>query len=195
MPGNSPARAFKRNWYCRPPTRHVVSAGNIEKESTLTYPTQTKLAHHTTSTASSRTAIFDRRRPRVATEGIQLELCLIAHLGGETLVACDIEVCAARDLIVGNALSRFDVAQDACIWSRRHSGGKLQCRFGYRGKVGKQTSHNNGFLTRVLFFFLGTTGDSRIMRFCLVHLDSIGAIHGFMQFRSRTENFSEQFFG
>src|SRR6266566_4450308 len=93
--------------------------------STLTYPTQTKLAHHTTSTTSSRTTIFDSRRSRVATEGVQLELRLVAHLGGETVVACDVEVCAARYLVVGNALSRFDVAEDACIWSRRHSGGNV----------------------------------------------------------------------
>ena len=128
MPSNSPARAFKQNWYCRPPTTpHVAQSGigNIEKENILTYPTQTKLAHHTTSTASNRTTVFDCRRPRVATEAIQLELRLVAHLGGETLVACNVEVCAARDLVVSNALSRFHVAQDACIWSGRHSGGNI----------------------------------------------------------------------
>lgn len=117
MPGSSPARAFKRNWYCRP---NLVSARKMEKESTLAYPTQTKLAHHTTSAASGRTAIFDCRRPRVASKGIQLQLRLVAHLGGETLVARDVEVCAARNFVVGDALSRFDVAQDACIWSGRH---------------------------------------------------------------------------
>ena len=85
MSGNSPARAFNRNWYYKPPTTpHVAhwqsGIGNIEKENILTYPTQTKLAHHTTSTASNRTTVFDRRRPRVATEAIQLELRLVAHL-------------------------------------------------------------------------------------------------------------------
>jgi hypothetical protein len=117
MPGSSPARAFKRNWYCRP---HLVSAEDIEQKRTLTHPTQTKLAHHTTSTASSRTTIFDCRRSRVAAKGIQLQLGLVAHLGRETLVACNVKVCASRDFVVGDALSRFDVAQDACIWSGRH---------------------------------------------------------------------------
>ena len=166
MPGNSPARAFKRNWYCRPPTRHPVSAENVEKESTVTYPTQTKLAHHTTSTARNCTAIFDRRRSRVATEGIQLELCLVAHLGGETLIACDVEVCAARDLIGGNALSRFDVAQDACTWSRRHSGGNC---YSVVSHVGERWENKQATITEFdprSFFFLGT-GVTRIMSFCL----------------------------
>ena len=91
-------------------------------ENFRTYPAQTKLANHPTSTASSRTTILDRRRPGVAAKGVQLELRLVAHLGGETLVACDVEVCAARDLVVGDALARFDVAQDAYVRPGRHSG-------------------------------------------------------------------------
>ena|SRR6266566_1025850 len=143
------------------PPRHPVSAGNIEKENTLTYPTQTKLPHHTTSTASNRTAIFDRRRPRVATESIQLQLRLVAHLGGETVVACDVEVCAARDLVVGNALSRFDVAEDACIWSRRHSGGNVTVPFRLYGHGGKRENKQatiTDFDLRSFFFWkqLGT---------------------------------------
>ena len=65
-----------------PPPRHTLpnQHRNIEKENILTYPTQTKLAHHTTSTAGNRTTVFDRRRPRVETEAIQLELRLVAHL-------------------------------------------------------------------------------------------------------------------
>jgi hypothetical protein len=67
------------------------------------------------------TVTIDHNEDRsVATKGIQLQLCLVAHLGKETLVACDVEVCTARDFIVGDALSRFDVAQDPCIWSGRH---------------------------------------------------------------------------
>ena len=85
--------------------------------------------------ASSHTTIFYRR-----IEGIQLGLRLVAHLGEEGLVACDVEVCAARDLVDGNALSRFDVAQDACIWLGRRSGGNVSVANG--GKTNKPRNYN-----------------------------------------------------
>jgi hypothetical protein len=117
MPGSSPARAFERNWYCRP---QLVSAENIEKRKHSHLPDtgQTRLLH--TAAASNCTTIFDCRRPRVATKGIQLQLRLVAHLCRETLIACDVETCAAQDFVVGDALSRFDVASCAAIWSERH---------------------------------------------------------------------------
>jgi hypothetical protein len=42
-------------------------------------------------------------------------------LGGETLVARDVEVCTARNLVFGDALARFHVPQDAYIRSGRHA--------------------------------------------------------------------------
>lgn len=56
------------------------------------------------------------------------------------MVACDVEVCAARDLVDGNALSRFDVAQDACIWLGRQSGGNVSVANG--GKTNKPRNYN-----------------------------------------------------
>lgn len=86
-----------------------------------TYSTQSKLANHTAPAPSGRAPVFDRRRPGVAAESVQLELRLVAHLGGETLVARDVEVCTARDLVFGDALARFHVPQDAYIRSGRHA--------------------------------------------------------------------------
>jgi len=111
-----------------PLPRGFVNAGQLSSKGLQSklVPTQTKLANHSTSAAGSRTTVLDRRRPRVATEGVELELRLVAHLGGESLVACDVEVCAAQDLVVGDALSRFNVAQDAYFRSGRHSGGNVE---------------------------------------------------------------------
>jgi hypothetical protein len=75
-----------------------------------TYSTQAKLANNTTSPSSCRAPVFDCRRPGVAAKSIQLELRLVAHLGGERLVTCDVEVCAARNLVVCDTLARLDVA-------------------------------------------------------------------------------------
>ena len=136
MPGSSPARACSRNWYLRHPIsqsdgvrsqektlrRRLRVQTKRKKENNFTYPTQNKLANHSTSATSSHTTVLNRRRPRVATEGVQLEVRLAAHLDGESLVACDIQVRTAQYLVIGNALSCFDVAQDVYFWSERHSG-------------------------------------------------------------------------
>jgi hypothetical protein len=80
------------------------------KISPVTNPTQAKLADNTAPPASGRAPVFDRRRSRGATESVQLELRLVAHLWGKTLVTCDVEVRAARNFIVCDTLARFDVA-------------------------------------------------------------------------------------
>jgi hypothetical protein len=119
-----------------------------------TYPTQSEFANHTTPAAGSRAPVFDRRRPRVASKGVQLQLRLIAHLSGETLVASDVEVCAARDFVVGDALARFDVTQDADVRSGRHVAvaamafaGPFAVRYKFLRQrwARTQISHNSGF--------------------------------------------------
>jgi len=66
-----------------------------DKNQPRTYSTQAKLANNTAPPSSGRAPVFDRRRPRVATESVQLELRLVAHLWGKTLVTCYVEVRAA----------------------------------------------------------------------------------------------------
>jgi len=82
--------------------------------------TEAKLANDAAPAPGGSTPVLDRCRARVAAEGVELELRLVAHLRGEVLVARDVEVGAARDLVVGDALTRFHVAQDAYVRSGRH---------------------------------------------------------------------------
>ena len=117
-PGSSPASAFIRNWYC------PIVSGRRSEDSPYTqkktYTTQPKLAHYSASTPSDSAPVLDRGRSGVAAKGVELQLGAVAHLGGEGLVARDVEVCAARNLIVDYALSRLHVAQDAYVRSGRH---------------------------------------------------------------------------
>jgi hypothetical protein len=76
-------------------TRKEPARAGEKKNQPRTYSTQAKLANDTAPPPGGRAPVFDRRRPRVATESVQLELRLVAHLWGERLVARDVEVRAA----------------------------------------------------------------------------------------------------
>lgn len=89
------------------------------KSDPSTHPRQPELADDAAPPAGLRAPVLDGRRPRVPPEGVELELRLEAHLRGERLVARDVEVRAAQDLVRVHAVARLDVAQHAGV--RRHA--------------------------------------------------------------------------
>ena len=77
------------------------------------YPTETKFAHDTSPATRFRTSVFDGGWTGVPSERVQLELGLVADLGGEGLVASYVEVSSASDFIGGYAFAGFDVAKNS----------------------------------------------------------------------------------
>ena len=77
------------------------------------YPTEAKFAHDTPSTTRLRTSVFDGGWTGVPSEGVQLELGLVADLGREGLVASYVEVSSAGDFVGGNAFAGFDIAKNS----------------------------------------------------------------------------------
>jgi len=76
-------------------------------------PTETKLAHDTPSTARLRTPVFNGSGAGVLPESVELELGLVADLGREGLVASDVEVGSASDLVGSHTLAGLDVAKNS----------------------------------------------------------------------------------
>jgi len=92
------------------------------EEEEKTYTTQAKLGHDTTTATRQSTPVLDGPRTGVFSESIQLELSLIANLGGEGLIAGHRQICTTSDFVLEHALPRLHVAQDACF--DMHSGGE-----------------------------------------------------------------------
>lgn len=84
-------------------------------------PAQAKLAHDAPPPPRLRAPVFDRGRPGVLAERVQLQLRLVADLRGEVLVARDIQVRAAEDLVGVHAVAGLDVAEHTDVG---HGGGK-----------------------------------------------------------------------
>ena len=82
-----------------------------EKENA--YPTETKLAHDAPPTTRDRTPILDSSRTGVPSKSVELELCLVADLGRESLVASYVEVCSAGDFVCGYAFAGLDITEDS----------------------------------------------------------------------------------
>ena len=89
------------------------------------YPAETKLAHDPPSTTRLRTPVFDGSGASVPSEGIELELGLIANLGREGLVASYVEVGSPGYFVSGDTFTGFDIAEDSdfchdfSVWSVR----------------------------------------------------------------------------
>jgi len=75
-------------------------------------PAETELAHDTPSTTRLGTPVFNGRGTGVPSEGVELELGLVADLGRESLVAGHEKVGSAGDFVGGDAFASFDVAED-----------------------------------------------------------------------------------
>jgi len=93
------------------------------------YPTETKLAHDTPTTTRLCTPVFDGGWTGVPSEGVELELGLVADLGGECLVASYVEVSSASDFVGCYAFASFDVAKNSNLC---HS--SLSLRYVWEGK-------------------------------------------------------------
>lgn len=76
-------------------------------------PTETKLAHDSPPTTRLRTPVFDGSRAGVPSEGVELELGLVAHLSREGLVASYVEVRPSGDFVGCDAFAGLDVAEDS----------------------------------------------------------------------------------
>ena len=77
------------------------------------YPTETKLAHDTSTTARLRTSVFNGSGAGIPSEGVELELGLVADLGREGLVASHVEVGSTGDFVGRDAFAGFDIAKNS----------------------------------------------------------------------------------
>ena len=77
------------------------------------YPTETKLAHDTSTTTRLRTPVFNGSGASVSPKSVELKLGLVADLGREGLVASYVEVGSASDFVCSYALAGFDIAKNS----------------------------------------------------------------------------------
>jgi len=108
-PGILPCKAFSLNWNWK---SHNARQWRSEARNGNAYPTETKLAHDAPSTTRLRTPVFYGGGAGVPPESVELELGLIADLGGEGLVSSYVEVSSASDFVGCHAFAGFDVAKD-----------------------------------------------------------------------------------
>jgi len=91
--------------------RRFAHTGNLAGEclETELMPTEAKFANDAAPTPGLRAAVLDGRWACIAAKGVQLELSLVPDLSGKRLVACNVEVRAASDLVRGDPAARLDV--------------------------------------------------------------------------------------
>lgn len=82
------------------------------KTSKTAYTTETKLADDAPASSCCGTAVFYCCWSGVTAESIELELGLIADLGGKGLIAGNIEIGPAKNFVRSHPLARCNIAQD-----------------------------------------------------------------------------------
>lgn len=87
-----------------------------------THSTQGKFTHDPSPPPRLITTIFDRRRTRVFSKGVELELGLVANLSRQRLVPRHVEVGSASKFVNSNTIARLYVTNDPRITVGGHSG-------------------------------------------------------------------------
>jgi hypothetical protein len=86
------------------------------------HPTKSELTHHSSTSPSLGTSVFDCGRTGVPPERVQLELGLVPNLGRQGLVSGNVEVCAADDFVGVDAFASFHVTEDTDPFYHRIGG-------------------------------------------------------------------------
>lgn len=91
------------------------------------------------------TPVLRGGRAGVLAEGVELQLCLIAHLGGQRLVPRNVEIGTTGDLIGLDPIAGLDVSKDASfdVW-HGGGGGEQECEMSASSVDGRGPRRKSG---------------------------------------------------